>query len=89
MLYIVSYDLMKSGQDYPRIIDRLKQWGGLRVLYSVWLVRTDSTSVQLRNDLQSHLDANDRIVVAKLTGEAAWRSLIPSNETVKSFIEGA
>jgi CRISPR/Cas system-associated endoribonuclease Cas2 len=89
MLYVVSYDLMKSGQDYPRVIKRLEQWGGLRILYSVWLVRTVSTAVQLRDDLQSHIDANDRIFVANLTGESAWRSLIPSNETVKSFIEGA
>jgi hypothetical protein len=37
-VFMVSYDLLARGQDYPRIQRRLDVLGGIRILYSVYLL---------------------------------------------------
>lgn len=53
--YLVSYDLDKPGQNYERLIGRLKQFRSIRVLYSQWVVQTTLTAIQLRDDLKTTL----------------------------------
>ena len=72
--YIITYDLHKVGQNYDGLIDQIKEsyptnW---HVQLSVWIVQTASTSAQIRDNLKPYLDSNDKLFVAKLTGEAAW-----------------
>jgi CRISPR/Cas system-associated endoribonuclease Cas2 len=71
--YVVAYDLMKQGQNYECIIAKIKQYGTwAHVQESVWFIVTNDTATQVRDNLQSCLDANDKLIVAGLTGEAAW-----------------
>lgn len=87
--FIVSYDLRKQGRDYQTLYDRLKQWKAVSILESVWLIRWDATSSQIRDDLKKYIDANDALFVAKLTGQAAWTDdLLSPSSTVKSLLEG-
>jgi hypothetical protein len=71
--YIVSYDLMKQGQNYTCIVQKLNadpiHW---HAQGSVWIIETNQTAVQVRDHLQSCLDSNDKLIVARLHGEAAW-----------------
>jgi hypothetical protein len=75
-LHVVSYDLNTPGQNYPAIVTRLKQLGAVRVLYSQWMLRNSMTAAELRDDLRSHIDDNDRLLVIDATSAPmAWYSL--------------
>lgn len=41
--YLISYDLDKPGQNYDKLIARLKQHGAVRVLLSEWALSTTWT----------------------------------------------
>ena len=82
--YLISYDLDKPGQDYHRLIKELEHLGATKILYSEWIFRSTSTAVEIRDYLRSFIDSNDLLLVVALTGEAAWTSLMVSND---SFIK--
>ena len=84
--YLVSYDLDKPGQDYPRIIRELERLGAIRILYSEWILQIQWTAMQLCTHLQSFVDRNDMLLVVALTGEAAWTSLMVSDDRFKQSI---
>lgn len=87
--FIVSYDLRKEGRNYQALYDRLEQWGAIRILESVWLIRWETESSGIRDDLKKHIDSNDALFVAKLNGQAAWAGdLLSSSAAMKSQIEG-
>lgn len=71
---MVGYDLNKTGKDYAGLIDAIKStvdnWW--HCLDSTWIVKTSLSPVELRDILRQHIDANDELLVAKLTGAAAW-----------------
>ena len=71
--YVIAYDLHKKGQNYDGVIKKIKSYGTWCHLQgSVWLVKTNSSAVNIRDNISSCLDANDKLMVAKLSGEAAW-----------------
>ena len=82
--YEISYDLMAPGKNYDALYARLGELGAERILYSQWVLRTTWNAVQVRDDLRRFIDANDRLLVAGLTGEAAWTSLLSTNDSFKN-----
>jgi hypothetical protein len=84
--YWVSYDLDKPGQDYTDLLNAIRTIGGVRILFSDWLIKGSFTAVQLRDHLTQFLDGNDRIFVAELTGVAAWRSVMVPQETIQNIL---
>ena len=84
--YLISYDLDKPGQDYSRLTKELERLGATKILYSEWVVRGQWTAVQLRDHLMAFIDSNDMLLVVGLTGEAAWTSLMVSNDRFKQSI---
>lgn len=85
-VYLISYDLDKPGQDYPRLIGELERLGAVRVLYSEWVFRSTSSAKEIRDWLKSFIDSNDMLLVVALTGEAAWTSLMVSTDTFKEAL---
>lgn len=76
----VNYDLYRPGQDYSELITRLKSYPSWwRCLKSTWLVRAPLTHAQLRDELLPLLDANDRLLVIDVTGDARAWSGLPEN----------
>ena len=64
MVYVVSYDLRKPGQDYKGLFDALQaspSWW--HYLESTWLIATSENANELYNRLQGHLDRDDSILV--------------------------
>ena len=64
MVYVVSYDLRKPGQDYKGLFDELEassSWW--HYLESTWLIETPADANQLYNRLAKHLDQGDSILV--------------------------
>jgi hypothetical protein len=84
--YLISYDLDKPGQDYPRLIKELERLGAIRILYSEWIFQSTSSVVQIRDWLTSFIDNNDMLLVVALTGEAAWTRLMVSTDRFKQSI---
>lgn len=71
--YIIGYDLNRPGQDYKILEDAIKALGNWwHCLDSTWIVKTNRSAVDIRDTLQSHIDANDELLVAALKGESAW-----------------
>ena len=72
--YLVGYDLMKPGQDYSDLLDKLKSFGiWWHQLDSTWLVRTDLSAVSVRDELRKLMDINDKLLVINVSGDsAAW-----------------
>ena len=85
-VFLVSYDLDKPGQDYHRLIKELERLGAVKVLYSEWLFKSTSSTVQIRDYLQGFVDANDMLLIVELTGVAAWTKLMINNEAVKQAL---
>jgi len=70
--YIVTYDLHKQGQNYDCIIGKLKAYPThWHMQQSVWVVVTNQTAVQIRDNLKTCLDSNDKLFVGKLSA-GAW-----------------
>jgi CRISPR/Cas system-associated endoribonuclease Cas2 len=84
--YMIVYDLERRGESYEPLLNALRQLGAEHVLYSKWVLRTNSTAAQLRDYLKQFIDANDLLLVVGLTGEAAWTRLFVSNEEFKQAI---
>lgn len=71
--YMVSYDLMMPGQNYDDLINELKAFPNwCHCLDSTWVIKSSLPASQVRDKLKPHLDSNDKLIVAKLSGEAAW-----------------
>lgn len=71
--YLIGYDLNKSGQDYTSLIEQIKKLGTCwHCLDSTWIVKSNSTAKVIRNHLEKFIDSNDVLLIAKLSGEAAW-----------------
>lgn len=79
-IYLISYDLNKSGQDYQKLFDAIKAYlGYYRVLKSAWFVSTTSSAQGIYDFLRSHIDSSDRIFISKIDSdkqgwldESAW-----------------
>ncbi len=74
---LITYDLRRPGQDYAGLYVAIQSlgtwWHGVE---SVWLVETNSSSAQIRNALNAHINANDSLLVANLGGDWATLGLV-------------
>lgn len=64
MLFVVSYDLRKPGQDYSGLLEQLKNSGAWwHYLDSTWLINTSDSAAELYNRLAPHLDRGDSLLI--------------------------
>ena len=81
---IVTYDLCSPGRNYNPLYEKLKKYPGwAKITESTWLIKTNSTCVDVRNELGAVIDANDRLFVTESTGVAAWLNVICDNDYLK------
>jgi hypothetical protein len=74
--YLIGYDLNRprGAADYPNLIAAIKNIGSWwHHLDSTWVVKSDLSAAQIRDQLTPHIDSGDELLVTCLTGEAAWR----------------
>jgi len=76
--HLVTYDLIKR-KDYPELTKTLEKFDYWHCLGSVWIIKSDWNCEQVRNHLLPHIDTDDKLIVLKLTGEAAWTTSFPQN----------
>ncbi|MGW3485501.1 hypothetical protein [Rhodococcus indonesiensis] len=69
---LIGYDLNSPGQDYAKLIEKLKSYGTWwHHLDSLWIVKTDASAKEMRDDLKTLIDAGDELLVINITGDAA------------------
>ena len=88
-LYLISYDLDKPEQNYAGLLARLRELGAQRFLYSEWFLVQNASSTDIRDDLRTYIDNNDRILVVEVKNHAAWNNLMISNDAVLGFFKNA
>lgn len=85
----VEYDLCAPGRNYDELYEAIKSYCvNAPITESTWFIKTDETCVQVRNKLMAHMDKNDRIFVAALTGSAAWHNVLCDSASLKRTLEG-
>ena len=75
MRYVISYDLLKPGQQYEKLWAELERLKAKRVLESQWVMRLSNTSAaKLRNHFKKFVDENDRLLVVGIDDSdwAGW-----------------
>lgn len=73
---IVTYDLNNPGKNYELLLKRIKNYRvWARLGGSSYLIRTDQTVVQVRDNLVTVLDGNDSLFVGTAPPPSAWRGL--------------
>jgi hypothetical protein len=65
-ILMVTYDLKQPGRDYSPVHRYLKQFTYCKDLESFWLLDTTRTTKEVRDSLQSLVDGNDKVFVARL-----------------------
>jgi hypothetical protein len=84
---LVTYDLVgtdETSKDYNDLIAAIKSRSGwARVAKSVWIVRSAESAKALRDSLLHHMDSNDRLFVAALSGTAAWHAVMCNDSWLK------
>ena len=76
--FIVTYDLHRAGQNYQCLTDKLESYPThWHVQQSVWIIATNQSAADIRDSLNGCLDNNDKLIVARLSGEAAWVGYSP------------
>lgn len=73
--FIVSYDLI-ANKNYDELYEAIRNYKTYaHVLESVWIIKSSTSSSDIRDNLKSYMDSDDKLFVAKLNGESAWRNL--------------
>lgn len=79
-LYFLSYDMIKD-RDYARILNELKRFDAVRVLYSTWCFnRVNTTTAGLRDHFSKFVDNDDRILVDECKDWATRNAMGTPNE---------
>jgi hypothetical protein len=85
-MLIVSYDLANPGQNYENLVKKIKAYSAwARLGGSAYLIVTDATPVQVRDDLKQALDPNDKLFVGVAPPPSAWAGL--PEEVAKWILE--
>jgi hypothetical protein len=75
-ILIVTYDLINPGQNYERLLQKIKAYPlWARLGGSCYLVAADATVVQVRDNLEPVLDRNDKLFVGTCPTPSAWHGL--------------
>ena len=89
--YLIGYDLRQPGRDYKSLFQAIESYGTYwRFLDSTWVVRSSRSAAQIRDHLIQYIDNNDKLFVARLSGEAAWYGFsVDGNSWLKQQLEAA
>ena len=76
MVFLVTYDLNRPGQEYPALYDTISKIGAWwHFLDSTWLVDTTLTAGQIRDRIRMVVDPTDHFLVVQFG--PTWASFLP------------
>lgn len=65
-VYVVTYDLMSPGQDYSDLHEKLRSFAYSKNFDSFWLIDTSLSAAQIRDELKSLTDSNDKLFIIEV-----------------------
>jgi hypothetical protein len=66
----INYDLSAPGRNYAQVAEYIKGLGAwLHALESTWFATTAKSPAQVRDEMLSIIDGNDRLLVLDVTGD--------------------
>lgn len=77
--FMITYDLVDQ-RDYQSIYDAMAEQDAVRLLESVWLISTSSSSAEIRDWLKSLTDNDDKIAVIQISG--GWATSMVDKDAV-------
>lgn len=82
--YFVSYDLNGSKPTHAEMDAHIKKLGrcALRVLETVWYIRSAKTKDQMYDYVNSILSVNDSVLVI-VASDITWRNLRVSDQSIQ------
>jgi hypothetical protein len=82
--FMISYDLRKA-KDYPTLTENLEKIGAIRVLASVWLLKSEWRAEPIRDWLMKFTDSDDGILVTQIGPD--WGSIrLASNAAAVAWL---
>lgn len=67
VIYCISYDLRQPGRNYDELISAIKGFGTWwHQTESVWFIKSEKYSSDIRDYLKQYIDNNDKIFVIKV-----------------------
>ncbi len=73
--FMIACELNRPGDDYMHLIEAIErldtQWR--QCLGGMWLVITEKSAAAIRDEVKPHIGPNDRLFVAQMGGDVAWR----------------
>lgn len=86
--FIISYDLCAPGRDYTALYKKIQSYPyRVYATESTLIVLSSSNAVDIRDNLLTAMDSDDRLFVAELAGAAAWNNSYGSSEYLKRLLE--
>lgn len=74
MIYSITYDLKKPGQDYDGLYESIKSLGDWwHYLESTWLVDTQLSADYIYKRLEPNIDKNDRLLIVNFGADYQGR----------------
>jgi CRISPR-associated endonuclease Cas2 len=71
--FVVTYDLHQPGQKHKQLTEHLESYPThWHLQRSVWVIVTNQKAKELADSLLQFLDSNDKLLVLRLSGDAAW-----------------
>lgn len=74
--YLISYDLISPSKNYELLLKKIRSlpdWACLGG--SAYIIKSDKSPSEIRNDLLAVMDQNDKIFVGAIDAPAAWFGL--------------
>ena len=65
---LISYDLARPGDMYPRLLTYLRAHAGTKPLGSAWVIRTPRSPRLVRDDILELTGEGDEVLVIDVTG---------------------
>lgn len=75
--YMITYDLNKSGQNYEKVIQAIKDsaYCGCTYWKSSYLIKSNLTPDQIVANIKPHIDGNDKLIVIEVSNNyQGWLS---------------
>ena len=80
--YVITYDLSQPGRNYNALYGRIKSYGTYaQITESTWIIASTQTAAEVRDNLGSTMDNNDKLFVSVVSVPAAWIGLDDSIAT--------
>jgi hypothetical protein len=90
-LYLISYDISeKDAFEYDGLWSKLREIGATRILYSEWVVVSNSLSASdIYDEVAPKTQDKDRLLVQEVTDEAVWDKLLIDDVDFRAMLSKA